>query len=175
MTNRFRFQHGGEVQLFSTAEPSRLDFVRGKAWETKICVSMRTKWLLLPICLTFITFILSMWTIITNWQRRHSIPIWKESILPLLIYGQDIAPRDSKGLPVQPFGKDAGEDKVEGLMEASTMVAASRNIMVTFQWYNSESTGGLDEQGTSSTASLLRPGKKLKKRDSRDNSVVHDH
>jgi hypothetical protein len=113
--------------------------------------------------------------IIINWQCRHSIPIWQESILPLLFYGQDIAPRDSRALPIQPFGKDADKDKAEGLMEASKMIAASRNIMVTFQWSNSEKMGELDDQGTSSTASLLRPGKKLRKRDSRGSSVVHDH
>jgi hypothetical protein len=176
MTNRFRFQYGSEVQQYSSTESSRLDLVYGKAWETKVCVLMRMKWLLLPICLTIITIMLSVWTIKTNWQRRHSIPIWKDSILPLLFYCQDIAPRDSKALPIQPSSEDSNEGKTGGLMEASTMAAASRKIMVTFSWSSGEKTDELDVEGMSSTASLLERGSiPLKRRDSRGSSVVHDH
>ncbi|CAN9204169.1 unnamed protein product [Alternaria alternata] len=164
MTNRFRFQYGNSAQ--------DVDLVQGKAWETKVCVSMRIKWLLLPIGLTSVTFILSMWTIITNWRRRHSIPIWKESILPLLFYGQDIAPRDAKALPIQPSGKDTGGDQVEGLMEASTMVAASRKIMVTFR-FDDEKTHDTDDQVMSSTVSLLdQDSTPLRRQDSRVSSMV---
>jgi hypothetical protein len=164
MTNRFRFQYGISAQ--------DVDLVQGKAWETKVCVSMRIKWLLLPIGLTSVTFILSMWTIITNWRRRHSIPIWKESILPLLFYGQDIAPRDAKALPIQPSGKDTGGDQVEGLMEASTMVAASRKIMVTFR-FDDEKTHDTDDQVMSSTVSLLdQDSTPLRRQDSRVSSMV---
>jgi hypothetical protein len=63
-------------------------------------------------------------------------------------------PQDSKVLSTQLFGKDVGEDKAEGLMEASAMAAASRDIMVTFRWLDSEKTDGLDSRG---------------------NSAVHDH
>ncbi|RYN71668.1 hypothetical protein AA0117_g9326 [Alternaria alternata] len=172
MTNRFRFQYGSTAPAGTTAEPSVSDLVQGKAWETKVCVSMRTEWLLLPIGLTFVTFILSMWTIITNWQHRHSIPIWKESILPLLFYGQDIAPRDAKALPIQPSDKDTGGDQVEGLMEASTMAAASRKIMVSFR-FDGEKTHDTDDQVMSSTVSLLdQDSTPLRRQDSRVSSMV---
>jgi hypothetical protein len=53
---------------------------------------------------TLITSILSFWTTIIN---------WKESILPLLSYGQTITSQDSKVLLRQIFGKDAGGDEVD--------------------------------------------------------------
>jgi hypothetical protein len=172
MTNRFRFQYGSTTPAGTTIESSVSDLVQGIAWETKVCVSMRTEWLLLPIGLTFVTFILSMWTIITNWQHRHSIPIWKESILPLLFYGQDIAPRDAKALPIQPSDKDTGGDQVEGLMEASTMAAASRKIMVSFR-FDGEKTHDTDDQVMSSTVSLLDQDiTPLRRQDSRVSSMV---
>jgi hypothetical protein len=76
---------------------------------------------------------------------------------------------------MQLFGRDAGEEKAEGLMEASAMAVASRHIVVTFRWFNSEKTDELDDQVMSSTASLLgQDSIPLRRQDSRVSSMVHD-
>ncbi|KAI4610619.1 hypothetical protein J4E83_008233 [Alternaria metachromatica] len=163
MTNRFRFQYGSATARdFSYgAHDPPLDVVYGLAWETKACVEMRLKWLLVPICLTVATCILSVWVNITNWKRRHSVPIWKDSILPLVFYGQSIKPQDDTPLSPQRFGfgREAGGDRADGLMEASKMAAASRDIMVTFQWPDSPRTDKFEDkrgQGVSSAAALAK-------------------
>jgi hypothetical protein len=198
MTNRFRFQYGSatERNFSAGADVPPLDLVYGTVWESKVCVEMRVKWLILPIFLTFITSILSMWTIFTNWKRRHTIPVWKESILPLLFYGQNIIPKHDKDLAMQQSSKHADEDQAERFMEAGAMAAASRHIMVNFQWLGSEGAetdeqnepnesdktdrpDEPDDQGESATVSLLEEdGIPLRRRDSRASwvsSIVHEH
>jgi hypothetical protein len=197
MTNRFRFQYGSATARNTSvgAHDPPLDLVYGKVWESKVCVEMRVKWLLLPICLTFITSVLSIWTIVTNWRNRHTIPVWKESILPLLFYGQNIRSKNDKTLAVQQFGKHADEDEAERFMEAGAMAAASRHIMVNFQWLGSEGAetdeqnepnesdktdrpDEPDDQGESATVSLLEENSiPLRRRDSRASwvsSVGHE-
>lgn len=61
-------------------------------------------------------------------------------------------------------------------MEASAMAAASRDIMANFRWPDSEKTDELNDQGMSSTASLLWQGSiPLRRRDSRGSYAVHGH
>ncbi|KAK8848894.1 hypothetical protein PGQ11_015374 [Apiospora arundinis] len=100
MTNRFRFQYGAaahnpsapfnsdyasnETVVGSTLNKLVPGNVQGVAWQTTVCVSMRKEWLLLPLCLTIITTLLTMWTIATSWRHRHTRPVWKDSILPLV-------------------------------------------------------------------------------------------
>ena len=64
--------------------------IHGLAWQKTTCVSMRRGWLLIPIVLTTVTVPLAIWTIATNWRQRHSTPVWKDSILPLIFYGRDV-------------------------------------------------------------------------------------
>jgi hypothetical protein len=101
MTNRFRFQFGigssvweveGEPLSLgdsNTSPPphSPMGEARGLAWQSTVCIAMHWEWLLLPIALTFITTLLSIWTIISNWRHRRTRPVWKDNILPLLFYG----------------------------------------------------------------------------------------
>ena len=89
------------------------------------------------------------------------MPIWKDSILPLVFYGQSIKPQDDTPLSPQRFGfgREAGGDRADGLMEASKMAAASRDIMVTFQWPDSPRTEKFEDksgQGVSSAAALAK-------------------
>ena len=89
MTAKFRTEYGtryGDVKAKKTDSP--LDEIQGLAWQNATCVSMRNGWLLLPILLTAITAILTIWTIAVNWRHRHNRPVWKDSILPLLFYAQ---------------------------------------------------------------------------------------
>ncbi|KAI4943576.1 hypothetical protein J4E91_009213 [Alternaria rosae] len=182
MTNRFRFQYGSATARdFSYgAHDPPLDLVYGLVWESKVCVEMRMKWLLFPICLTVVTSILSVWVNFTSWKRRHSVPIWKDSILPLVFYGQSIKPQDDISLSPQKFGREVGVDRRDGLMEASKMAAASRDIMVTFQWPESPQTERFEDkrgQGASSTAAFSKecsiPSVPLRRMDIWGNIVVN--
>ncbi|KAK8015647.1 hypothetical protein PG991_008535 [Apiospora marii] len=107
MTNRYRFQYGAAAFNISnpqidrgfydgniTEESSPPDAVknlapgevRGLAWQTTVCVSMQKDWLLLPLCLTITAALLTAWMIGTSWRYRHTRPVWKDSILPLIFY-----------------------------------------------------------------------------------------
>jgi hypothetical protein len=90
MTNRFRADYGAADKGDGTEGDLPLDEIHGLAWQMKTCVSVRRVWLGLPISLTVVTAALAIWTIATNWRRRYSRPVWKDSILPLLFYGRDI-------------------------------------------------------------------------------------
>ena len=94
MTNRFRFEYGAsDFNASNTNLP--LGEVHGMAWETKVCIQTHWQWLLLPICLTFVTAIVSIWTIASNWRHRHSMPVWKDSIMPFIFYGHKIESQES--------------------------------------------------------------------------------
>jgi hypothetical protein len=178
MTNRFRFEYGtnpfndtirsallsdrGLDPSLSKDLPSGL--AQGLAWQTTTCIAMHIYWLLLPVILTFVTVLLSVWTIITNWRHRHDRPVWKESILPLIFYGHKIESTDAgasaarspeneladniemihRGSYRQPNDTSDEEERLvheEGkLMEASEMMEVSKNIPVTFRWPNSAET-----------------------------------
>jgi hypothetical protein len=171
MTNRFRFQYGSAVKrkddVFDLAEP--LDMLHGTAWKTEICVQMYAEWLILPIGLTAITIALSVWTIMTNWRRRHIIPVWKDSILPLLFYGQKFEAQDPS---IQPFGKDPNKAKTEELMETSAMEKASKDIMVTFRWPDDKGADGSEEiEYQASTALLQQESFPMRRRDIRGSPV----
>lgn len=173
MTNRFRFQYGSAVKRKDDGDIQPLDVVYGTAWETKTCVQMHVKWLILPTFLTVITIILSVWTIITNFRRRYTIPVWKDSILPLLFYGHNIITEDTKVLAAPQFGKDADGDTETRLMEARAMAKASESIMVTFHWPNGAGKDGPEDYGFQSTTSLLgQEGILLRRRGSVGNSGV---
>jgi hypothetical protein len=138
MTNRFRFQYGAE-KFNATDRNLPLGEVQGLAWRMETCISAHRGWLALPICLTAITTMLMLWTIVSNWRERRTRPVWKDSILPLLYYRQKIASKKSETVPWQRDGLDSNDDEsvTAGkalLMEANEMNKISKRIAVTFQW-----------------------------------------
>ncbi|KAJ4991866.1 hypothetical protein SVAN01_02716 [Stagonosporopsis vannaccii] len=177
MTNKFRAEYGAMGRQGITASNSGigtealpLDTVRGLAWQTKTCVAMHWQWLLLPILLTFVTAILAVWTIAATWRKRGYQPVWKDSLLPLLFYGDRIEPADEKGLlgPMawqkQNSSDDAqakaNEDKYP-LLEGEELLKRARGIRVTTRWQahaaRSEEAAMLAHKaGSTSTASMDR-------------------
>jgi hypothetical protein len=138
MTNRFRFQYGAG-KFNETDRNLPLGEVQGLAWRTDSCISAHEDWLILPICLTAITTLLMLWTIVSNWRERRTRPVWKDNILPLLYYRQNIASEESETLPWQGKGLDLNDgDSVPAekaiLMEANEMNKISEHTPVTFQW-----------------------------------------
>ncbi|KAK8108665.1 hypothetical protein PG984_014466 [Apiospora sp. TS-2023a] len=155
MTNRYRFQYGASA--FNSSNP-RIDDggrgniteedspphavrtlapgeVQGLAWQTTVCVSMHEDWLLLPLCLTIITALLTAWTIVTSWRHRYTRPP------PSANGGTDEDSVDDNGEGVVEHDAAPSKDGHhglthggEGLLEASEMKALGEKIPVTFRW-----------------------------------------
>jgi hypothetical protein len=106
-----------------------------------MCISMHMNWLLLPIILTLVTVVLAIWIKIANWNHRHSRPVWKESLLPLIFYGHRVESREpvyllqgvSQCRDSSPSSGNDAEKHDDMLLEASTMQTTSKNIAVTFR------------------------------------------
>jgi hypothetical protein len=92
MTSRLRLQFGAAFlnETEGNIQPAPLGEVQGIAWRTETCVSAHKYWLALPFCLTAITSLLMLWTMVKNWRHRRTRPVWKDSLLPLLFYRNKI-------------------------------------------------------------------------------------
>ncbi|CAO2651917.1 Nn.00g002000.m01.CDS01 [Neocucurbitaria sp. VM-36] len=170
MTNRFRFQYGAAYHNGSRPIPGIDEDlppgeIQGVAWQSTVCVSMRKEWLLLPLCLTVSAAGLSIWTIVTNWRQRHSRPVWKDSILPLIFYSYKIESQEPAAFlrhqrhesNTDPVGQD------DVLLEASEMDRIGRRIPIKFWWPdNIVHNSGNDGAGSSSIA--LKPSNSWLKR-----------
>jgi hypothetical protein len=114
--------------------------IQGLAWQTTSCVAMQWQWLLLPLILTLLTTSLSVWTIAMNWRHRHSRPVWKESILPLIIYGHKIRCQEPGVLPGQAHDSVVSEEDAgplgsgDVLLEAIEMENMGEKVAITFGW-----------------------------------------
>lgn len=167
LSNKLRVNYGTPFKpiTLSGAEPPAPDMVRGTAWQTKTCVKMRWIWLLLPICLTALTTLLSAWTIWTNWRHRHVRPIWQDSILPFLFYGNIFVQQEQEildgGIVRQVGGK---EEERKKLMEASEMNKAARDVSIKIMWPEEGGSALLHRQAHKSVVSTQQPDRPLTSR-----------
>lgn len=170
MTNRFRSDYGTAVFNDSRMADLPLDENHGVAWQSTTCVSMRRGWLLIPIILTAVTSILAIWTMTTDWRQRHSRPVWKDNILPLLFYGRDMV--DDK-LDAHSHRKKelAAQDDVDAttsnapLLETREMEKISAGTAINIRWlFGAKRTvaedGGKAPRSTSLTRRIWRPRKR---------------
>ncbi|UPX19125.1 uncharacterized protein EKO05_0009397 [Ascochyta rabiei] len=152
MTNKFRSEYGTAAKngTFSDYSSSGglhsigefpLELVQGIAWQSKTCVAMNWKWLLLPIILTSVTIALSAWMCFTNWRHRYMKPVWKDSIMPLIFYNDRLQPDDLEGhvrkelmFKTKSTRRDSPEEGDERLMEAREMVKRGSGMVVQFRW-----------------------------------------
>jgi hypothetical protein len=81
------------------------DVISGMAWQVSVCTLVDWKWLLLPAILTATCALLLAAVIIRSWKRRYEEPVWKSSVLPLLLYKESFT--TSAGLPLG-HGRQAG-------------------------------------------------------------------
>jgi hypothetical protein len=153
LSNRFRVYYGSPNKPRGTTDIPPLDVVRGTAWQMKVCVEMHGAWLLLPICLTAITALLSVWTLWINWQHKNTRPVWKDSILPLLFYGHLFGSPDQATRALAKMRHD-GEGEGKRLMEASEMEGAGREVMIKVKWPEDGGSRLLEEQAHTSATSF---------------------
>lgn len=157
MTNRFRNQYGSASKRLNDDAVAPLDLVQGIAWQTTVCVSARIEWLVLPLTLSIVTALLSIWVIFTSWRQRGEKPVWKDSILPFLFYShrfemdqkephdlstsqstEYLAVRgDDIAMVEQDTGKGASKTAVDDVgpsMGIDEMMKRGRNITMRFRW-----------------------------------------
>jgi hypothetical protein len=134
--------------------------VQGLAWQTTSCVAMYWQWLLFPLILTLLTTSLSVWTIAMNRRHRHSRPVWKESILPLIIYGHKIRCQEPGVLPGQSHQSVVSEEDAgplrsgHVLLEAIEMEDMGEKVAVRFDWPQDAVT---DTKWTDAKSSAVAP------------------
>lgn len=147
MTRRFRSDYGSADGEDREGEGLPLDEIQGLAWQITTCVSMRGLWLIYPISLTVITVMLAIWTITTNWRHRHSRPVWKDNILPLIFYGRDIVDGaldkydlDSRKRTSQDQSLNNIKDK-NNSFETRAMTKIGGSTAVTIPWLDGRDAG----------------------------------
>ncbi|KAH6642483.1 hypothetical protein C7974DRAFT_103081 [Boeremia exigua] len=171
MTNRFRTEYGSahwdkkswEIQTLP------LDTTQGIAWRDSVCVAMHWRWLLLPWVLTLVATGLLAWTLLSDWQERHDRPVWKESILPLILYGSRILGKEHESSPPDIHQQNAVDvadesgEKDERLMEIDEMTNVSKEIAVRMQWADNLETE-IEESLDGSTSVLEQDRLSLRSR-----------
>ncbi|KAK8071468.1 hypothetical protein PG997_011671 [Apiospora hydei] len=87
ISNRYRMTFGGSKPNFirSMQEPP-YGQVRGLVHQTNACNVVRLEWLAFPTAVMALTLVILLWTMTESWMRRKDRPVWKDSILPFLLY-----------------------------------------------------------------------------------------
>ena len=70
-----------------------------------------------------------------SWQHRFTRPVWKESILPLIFYGDQILPKQGVDISTQSstVENNGAPEKNERLMEVTEMRKIGDGISIRFQ------------------------------------------
>ncbi|KAK8067533.1 hypothetical protein PG996_006645 [Apiospora saccharicola] len=87
VSNRYRMTFGSSQPHFieSMTEPP-WGQVRGTVQHTAQCNAVRLDWLAFPTAIMALTLVILLWTMLTSWLDRKDRPVWKDSILPFLLY-----------------------------------------------------------------------------------------
>lgn len=106
--------------------------VRGRAAQTLSCTSAQLAWMAFPAALAALTASLLAWAVARSWARRGAQPVWKETLLPLVLY-RDRLLLDGGTMEQLDLNKRgvAGQQPV---MELSQMAASARHVSVRFRW-----------------------------------------
>ncbi|KAK8118394.1 uncharacterized protein PG998_003020 [Apiospora kogelbergensis] len=169
ISNRYRAAFGGSQPYFikSLADrPPPFGEVRGTVLQTSVCNVVRLEWLTFPAVITGLSVVVLLWTMIESWIRRRDRPVWKDSILPFLLYSDrfrretvgDAASdssttvaqesyRDSQGVSLvsstSPTPTPVGNDG--RLLEAGEMEKIASSMKVRFEWPQTDDRFGVEE------------------------------
>jgi hypothetical protein len=137
-TNRYRSTFGSSIYVAETAEPPDLlpiGEVQGIVWQDSVCTSAQWEWLLLPAILVLLTCFLLLWTVAGSWRRRHIEPVWKENVLPAMLYRDKFRERDGSALGEMPGQSSIGLTRhPDQLLEIDEMETLAKRTMVKFRW-----------------------------------------
>ena len=157
MTNFYRREIGSGD--YDPSEIPRMDLapgmIFGTVWKTNIRTSIQWGWLVLPASLAFLTLVLLAWTVIRSWAHRYDEPVWKDNVLPAMLYrerfetteGHVVGPmtgnHGAQGVTVSQ--EQGGQGQGARLAETSEMERMAKNMLVSFR---------LSERDTAGVASM---------------------
>jgi hypothetical protein len=144
MTNHFRKTGNGAWTGYDDEGETYLPAgALGDTFRGTSCTTVDWRWMIPPIVLVAVTAILLFWVMLHSRFGDRKQPVWKASILPLLVYGL----KDDKESAVKPerpgyaqSGKKSGAVKLEELAELETM---AKRRMIRFEKEGSGLDAGL--------------------------------
>ncbi|ORY60259.1 uncharacterized protein BCR38DRAFT_412436 [Pseudomassariella vexata] len=142
ISNRFRMTFGSSTYRVTpngqVADGLPFGEVHGTAWQTSGCTYAQFRWLVLPTALAASTAALLAWMIARSWTRRYIQPVWKEDLLPLILYKERLLSEDRTTSKISGDLEDARNSDIseKPLMEINQMSRLASQIPVRFQWTN---------------------------------------
>jgi hypothetical protein len=92
-------------------------------------------WLLLPAVIALLTTLLLIWTVAKGWKLRRVEPVWKDNVLPAIIYKDRFKGQDGATLEqVIEESQGGTEQQVGRLLELDEIKKIANNSMVSFDW-----------------------------------------
>ncbi|KAK8073276.1 hypothetical protein PG994_004175 [Apiospora phragmitis] len=144
VSSRYRMTFGGSKPYFIDAmsEPP-YGQVQGTVHQTTACNVVHLAWLAFPAAITAVALAILLWTMAESWMQRRDRPVWKDSILPFLLYShrfQHEARGDATVVGEEGnhythgdvVSSSSGENKP--LLETGEMEDVARNMQVRFEW-----------------------------------------
>ena len=139
MTNSYRSTFGSgtfndtAVLLGQLLPPSRE--VHGIVWQEALCTSVQWMWLLLPAIVLLVTALLMTWTVAKGWKLRRVEPVWKDNVLPAIIYQDRFKRQDGATLDQAIEESQGGTERQVGrLLELDEIERIANKTMVSFHW-----------------------------------------
>jgi hypothetical protein len=143
MTNQYRITFGSSIFRGSEGSTDLDTLPQGEAqgivWESTVCNSIQWEWLLLPVLIWLITSILLVWTVVRSWRLRHVEPVWKENVLPAMLYRERFRRDDGSSLGPNFLDKTAvqvvteTEEQGNKLLETEEIREMASKVLVRFQ------------------------------------------
>lgn len=173
MTNRYRTSLGGAapVHLGDTTQGT-LGEAQGIVWQDSVCTTAQWQWLLLPAALLVVTSLLVFWSVARSWRLRHIEPVWKDAVLPAILYKDRFIGEDGSTISLMAEGASS-----DNLMEINDMERSAQNLRVKFRLpashsLESTSTETMGSITTGSGWASQYMGKERKTRDSDLDSLL---
>lgn len=146
VSNRYRMTFGGSKPSFiESMTEGPYGQVRGMVQQTTVCNAVRLEWLAFPAAIMALTLAILLWTMLESWLHRKDRPVWKDSILPFLLYNHRFKreARDAgNGSPVvvgenrdmYGTGSSSSPHDNKTLLETGEMEDIARDMHVRIEW-----------------------------------------
>lgn len=143
VSHRYRMAFGGSKPTFiESMTQGPYGQVRGTVQQTAVCNAVHLEWLAFPTVIMALTLVILLWTMLESWLNRKDRPVWKDSILPFLLYSHRFkreAAGAGSGTPAvvgENGGTHSGSSPHDNktLLEAGEMEDMARDLHVRFEW-----------------------------------------
>ncbi|KAH8901636.1 hypothetical protein GQ53DRAFT_835342 [Thozetella sp. PMI_491] len=142
VTTKYRTIFGSDFRLNASFGPE--DWLpQGKAngavMQTTTCVKWNWQWLLLPsLLVTLLSILLSIF-IVNTWRQHHVQPVWKDSILPVILYREQFEDAGGARLATALHAEDVAMQNtriglMSDIMEIDEIEKLAGTVQVQFVW-----------------------------------------